>query len=1240
MADKEGSARKKESFSFSSEENEEFTSADQKLAVELDKKFKDFVQKAFAHRNDRVDLHSEIQRIRCKLKAKERDEAVVLDGIARLEIESQLELYGFKKAQWEIIEKQKREIDVEIEKRLAELETIKDIEKEKNDKYVQLMKCHLENRDMEQELGKLFGTGTGGEEKSVMEVCAPSVMEAKNGEKKFRLIDEVLNLRREERAREKLKSQETMQKLNEKRKDILNRREGLARKKQQHDLLIEKGVEFLREMEMGNVPPVEFVNRNSSQTSRGQEQESNASDRESTSKLGEIESGIDGEAKIFFDREGEASIEDVVAIAKQNMNNTGKLERLRKEQEKENFRNKKKEYKGELGPESYSNWQMETYYMCRELALWIVNEFLTDKREKIPGYTDIRFAEELWHSNKKALEKQMEIAELEKLGQDVLNDLLGDLVDDMVKGVVVEMLKIQDIAKSLSEGLLLKVVENIGTKVYNQSTRSTTLQGYLSNAFEQMKKDRSKAQDVYRHSQRFSLLPKQTVAVEFSQDGSLRTPLKEKEDEKLGQGQEIKPLDYYDEVDTIVISLQHLRPTTFVPEESRSRFFCQYVKAENTYWNRISITSSEKEFKKNYGGFARAAVSTNSRMIAVSSLNGSLLIFWCRNSSLEPLAFFETEEKNKPVILDIKWSMDSSRLLTLDDKFTVKLWSLTGWNTSIVKEQFSNIMVYNQHHASNNSSKEQADYGTDETSGYRYKRILLLLAFKPLDFIFKQGPFAAKPDDLTDFMKNPQHENIPKPVSICFHPSCTLFGTQPCFMVGMSNGDIIKCNTSLSKGNLIFMPLLKPHLGIPNIIIGSQEYTGAPEKPGMRAELFRSHKFRILNISFVDHFKTMVSVDAKGFIKFWKYEEQSYSGFGWFNCEKTFRLELAETTFIPKGAAKTPFTDKLNKTKKNRHEKSKFEQSVERTNALDNIRSLRLPEPPWHSEKTEDKGHVSIFAPQRVGDNGALFHIIEFSEHGQLSSHIVQKYEPAKNFCTVILSTPKLSCGGNSMTFMLLFNEFLPKDPHISFVSVKLISEGSNIGLDPTRIDIPLSAEEFNQLASTPNLCSFEISPVSSGTGGDYLYAYLFDRVHIYSLTTGQEIRFGSSNMNHGEYLTGKAVNKKDAFNRILISPNSRLVMLKNNENIFSFSQTSTTIFCFKIEDKNSAGERSKTFHLLPSYEQTRLCNYVHRTKKLYWLCDGSEFANVTNFLQKIVNGIVESAMRSGSSRDREGSSF
>jgi len=146
--------------------------------------------------------------------------------------------------------------------------------------------------------------------------------------------------------------------------------------------------------------------------------------------------------------------------------------------------------------------------------------------------------------------------------------------------------------------------------------------------------------------------------------------------------------------------------------------------------------------------------------------------------------------------------------------------------------------------------------------------------------------------------------------SICFHPSVTLFGSNVSFLVGATNGDVIKYNYDYIH-NTLASPIInttpfvsKEFIHPNNAVKGFVLTNGVNEKLGNKVyrELFHYHKSKIVLLDVVNAISPyLLSVDQSGRVALWHYDSKYFEGKCWFRPYCTTKLALDVVDLLPTG---------------------------------------------------------------------------------------------------------------------------------------------------------------------------------------------------------------------------------------------------------------------------------------------------------------------------------------------------
>ena len=273
---------------------------------------------------------------------------------------------------------------------------------------------------------------------------------------------------------------------------------------------------------------------------------------------------------------------------------------------------------------------------------------------------------------------------------------------------------------------------------------------------------------------------------------------------------------------------------------------------EDTFWSRQSSTSSSFTPAFKMSGVGLCVTSPNGMYMAVAGMHGEVLVLF-KNAPSGSWGLLRTigprrvpkqhAEMAFSRVRTLSWSRNSMCVAALDADGTVRVWSL------------------------------HPDGPMSESSEY----LSLVLEVTRRQFMFHGGPFAEAGE--VGFQTN----------AVSFVPQFSPTGLQPHVAVGLSNGDIIKCDTlpAITRASLMPPVVQAP----PNMhsVIGKE----------IPAELFRGHKAAVVFVGWVGNTWPMFSVDVEGHLFLWDYTAELHTGFGWFMPLKKYRLNLSERQYQP-----------------------------------------------------------------------------------------------------------------------------------------------------------------------------------------------------------------------------------------------------------------------------------------------------------------------------------------------------
>lgn len=840
-----------------------------------------------------------------------------------------------------------------------------------------------------------------------------------------------------------------------------------------------------------------------------------------------------------------------------------------------------KPYRGEMGIQTYLPHQMKGYFMVRGIVDDLVNDFLNlqfpeavPMMEKDAYYATI---EQRKRVRQQTLESMSERKAVQLLMEDIILDVTGEMclevaqedrhstgtIQNMVDLII--MNRAEAVATQNEEGRLSN------DKAYNVVTK----QYYTS----QETRD-SRRPDLFYHTANLSLKPEADpqrriklppgVAPPPTVDGKgkklppAKTDIKGKKDKKVvpGQPPPSQPVSEREDPDTVVLEYHPIIPVDIrkydplpndLPEtKAVKERYNLYSQREIHYWKQIIPYISELKMPKRVKGISIVSCSPNSKYVAFGSLRGDAMIFDTAYDPWRLIKVMVNENKGDDPIVNLSWTMDCQRVITITHSGSVFVYSMLG---GIKKSNTSRMGL-----------------GADDLGVFPQQMGLVLdmdASFK--DFTFQEGPLA---DDgvLTE---------VHLPTSASFFPSFSFLGVQDSFCVGLESGDILKCDLEFVlnapgegdthkfvESKRVYNPMLSSKT---LNIIGR----------GVEGDLFKQHKARIIHFSFIDNINELVSVDEEGFIFIWKYTREWKASVGWFKPVKKFRLSKTKDMYQPAEGKpkdrtlKLVFTDGTAAMPNKKRQRTRQEIAQERKQNMNLILNMNLGDP-WHVQFDGNK-LIEVYAPRGVvKDTGAVFHIvIKHIATDQLSSYATRVYKPVKiKYSKMsVISTAK----GDALIFMLLFPSFPPKEPHVTITVFDL----KTFELRDFRRDIYLSEAEFTEMSRNDTTFA-DISRVFGPTGSEYLFICLLGDFKVISLTTGRQVvRMEDPSIRSG--YRGCTIRTDE----LPLEENSQVSVLSTNGKMHAIfhSPNSGTVMYVEFEDENVKATRRQMWKLYDRLE-------------------------------------------------------
>eukprot|EP00054_Salpingoeca_dolichothecata_P023404 m.156007 g.156007 ORF g.156007 m.156007 type:complete len:1090 (-) comp24673_c0_seq7:126-3395(-) len=974
----------------------------ERLAVDkqaqIEQQLAQLEQLAKEERQRRLLLHENALDRRREIQKRAEEERQLERQMREVELEDDIEMLTLHRLRLEEMENAITEMNRSLQQKQSEVRVLQSIQQERAQYAEEMFRPCLENTQLAIELETLAQ-----QYPDVHRTLALSYVEEETQRNKD-ILAQLLAQREKEREERTRERQQTLDELQNKRKSLLARRRQLDRVRQKQ------------------------LDRQFSTTSLLDEYDEEEQDAEDDDEHEDLT------ATVLRVQQEMSTVSDQLNRFKSRFANPGTTTKAAT-----------RTYNGELGIHSYRAEQLPTYHMARKLVLELVEDVLEMKVFDYPDETTTALARRAWHHDKEELASQVQAAQNEAIGWEILTDIINVTVHDALHALFLEFKGIYILAREFSSEL---IISRISKQVRNKPLPTTRMKPKITNgqvreddqypvllgaALREMRKFQHPT--VVRHTQRLKLSRGASLA------HSPNTHLAN------------------DEIDVTAISLRHLRAFSSLSHSQKWTGFERHQQEEREFWNKWKTTTKTIEYKM--APLGAGAVSQSLCSLILGSQQGEIVLWRVREldqRSPRPYRVINEKEVTRQGASDsvfakqsfFTMSLDDSRVLTIDSFGVVRIWSI-GWAAS-----------------------------TDRKIVSSSSALYLLLELRRRDLVFQSGTLAGTLEG---------RENLPQPSCGRFFPAFTISGTQPFFVIGLNTGDILKCNFEIGRSTALPKPL-PAVMGVPNEI-----------GKGIQAELFRGHQDPILYIGFIGYVGDMISVDTSGRVFVWQCSKEYMTGFGWFTPKLKAKIELEVVVFKPAAGSrgKVLFTDARDKT--NKHDQTKFEIGKSRKVAEKRLVSLKLHEPPWHVESNKDN-NLSIFAPATVvPPQGQVFHLVTRHKNGTLQEHRTCIYRPAPNTCSCLLDVC-LSPSERELFFFLLFPAMTPKAPHLSLISLRLPS----MDVSPVRLDIPISTAQHQRLSQNHKLCSFAITSFSPRLCTDCVVVCLMGVVRVYSLLTGQEL--------------------------------------------------------------------------------------------------------------------------------------
>lgn len=561
------------------------------------------------------------------------------------------------------------------------------------------------------------------------------------------------------------------------------------------------------------------------------------------------------------------------------------------------------------------------------------------------------------------------------------------------------------------------------------------------------------------------------------------------------------------------------------------------MKKELAYWQNIVPAISHRKLAKRCKGISTAAVSPNGKFVVFGTVHGDCIILYTQSDPWRPVRVIVNDSSLDDAVVSISWSLDSSRLITVNKSGSMQIWAYTGAEST--KSDAKKVGISSDEH---DIAPPQLD-------------ILIEMDMSLGDFVFQQGPHAEQQTIDGNY----------GPSSAMFFPTFTFFGDQSQTCIAIDSGDILKSdfdiplNAPPDKAGYEYTEAPVIH----NPVIKNHNTKGNRIGNGLNAELLRFHKNKVIYLGFTNNINDLITMDEDGCIAIWKYDEKQIEITGWIIPYKKFKLAPFKYMYYPtEGKPKLVFTDKLDipgQTPRSVQEVAQKREIMQ--NTIDNM----MLGDPWDVELMENRTiRSSVYVPNgKIKESGAVFHIVlRHVEDNSLSSYVTRVYKPLELEYTKLIGA-KQTVKGDALVIVMLFKSYPPKEPHLTVV----MFDYNTMELRDFRRDVYLSEGEYAQLLKDGNTVSFDVSRVFGPTGSEHLFLVVRGNLRVISLTSGRQ-------MVKQEELSGRFTNFQGCvidFADLDLPFNSEVLTVSTVNHMFGifYDDKSVNYYIVKFEDEN-----------------------------------------------------------------------
>lgn len=524
-----------------------------------------------------------------------------------------------------------------------------------------------------------------------------------------------------------------------------------------------------------------------------------------------------------------------------------------------------------------------------------------------------------------------------------------------------------------------------------------------------------------------------------------------------------------------------------------------YLKAECSLWESSTVSYTLSAFDLAYQRIIAVsclAISADHRYVAVGTFHGDIVVFDVMWEPYRPIRCVAYVGKKPERILQIDWSLDGSRILSLSETLCLIIWSVSYPSPTT------------------SSDLQRLGIPIDKDDRHRCHQLtaLVMLEASVGDFNIVEGTLSSS--------VLPGVFDVP--LVAFFSPAIDATGSQNFVVIGFSSGEILKCNLTTAIASRLSGLFSHQYTRPKPMYINGGALLSKDNKlqSGIEVDLYHSHKIPILEIHFIQNCGDMVSIDQILSICIWKDSTEHLTGSDWLIPFHKLHLNASEVVMVPKGEEKIIFEDEitLKKNTKGKKRKAKTVIEQERKEALSEIKALRLASrKPWYSDdqklddarkkKKDGKFFKKTYAPlaEEIFDPAADQTF--YSTTKQRSSNLLvklssQTYSISYHKSKALIGIDR-SADGRKWYFMFLYAKHEPNiKAHVTFISIDLLELDM---LQSVVIKYFMEQSEFDEVVKNKQI-SFAVTRNYQIPDSDYIFCYISGKMHMFSMFTGSEV--------------------------------------------------------------------------------------------------------------------------------------